>query len=170
MLQRFVYDTSRLVVTQNHLIFIVKIFVFKGPLQKYVGQWLGNVLYRNVFQRIPEGVKWFRQNGCCCDHSTLCESYWRQTAQEFDKDEDEDGLTSTVLCTWFEGYVSVNDCLVLGYIFPKWKGEEFRSLLKIVSPNSITILFNLRMRKSKDAGFQKLHRPVKNFLLMEVIV
>ena len=38
MPQRFVYNTSRLVVTKNHLILIAKIFVFKGPPQKYVGQ------------------------------------------------------------------------------------------------------------------------------------
>ena len=125
MPQRFVYNTSRLVVTQNHLIFIAKIFVIKVPPKNYVGQWLGNVLYRNIFQRIPERVKRFRQNGCCCNRSTLCGSYWRRTAQELDKDEDQDDLTSTVLCAWFEGYVSVNGCLVLGHIFPKWKGEEF---------------------------------------------
>ena len=35
---RFVYNTSRLVVKQNHPIFIAKIFVFKVPPQKYVGQ------------------------------------------------------------------------------------------------------------------------------------
>ena len=170
MPQRFVHNTSRLVVTQNHPMFITKIFVFKVPPQIYVGQWLSNVLYWNIFQRIPERVKWFRQNGCCCNRLTLCGSYWRRTAQELDKDEDQDGLTSTVLCAWFEDYVSVNDCLVLGYIFSKWKGEEFRTLLEIVSPNSITILFNLRMHESTDAGFQKLHRPIKNSLLMEVIV
>ena len=37
----------------------------------------------------------------------------------------------------------MNDCLVLGYILPKWEGEELRSLLEIVSPNSI--LFDLRI-------------------------
>ena len=38
MPQRFVYNTSRLAVKQNHPIFIAKIFVFKVPPQKYVGQ------------------------------------------------------------------------------------------------------------------------------------
>ena len=28
----------------------------------------------------------------------VCRSYWRRTVLELDKDEDQDGITSTVLC------------------------------------------------------------------------
>ena len=50
------------------------------------------------------------QNGSCCNRSTRCGSYWRRTAQEKDEDEDQDGLSATVLRARFEGDVSVNDC------------------------------------------------------------
>ena len=64
----------------------------------------------------------------------------------------------------------MNDCLVLGYIFSEMKRRRISYFVEIVSLNSITILFNLRMRESTDAGLRKLHRLVKNSLLMEVIV
>ena len=166
MPQRFVYNTSRLVFTQNHPIFIAKIFVFKVPPQKYVGQWLSNVLYQNIFQRIPERVKRFRQNGCCCncsDHTGV---------------ENSARIRHGRRSRWPYLYCSVHLMQRLRFsewLFSTWiyfsemKRRRISYLVEIVSLNSITILFNLRMREITDAGLRKLHRPVKNSLLMEVM-